>query len=253
VAAVEASLGLAEGQIAATEELMGAMLDSSREVGAITDIVDELKDLVFTTSSATEEHSQATTEVSGHLADTANLAAAMRDRAGQGLATTQAIAVRTASAAATIGEMAAAALQVNSATRELAHLAGEMTAQIGDLRLGQPPFDIAAVKTAHLAWRARLESVIQGHEQLETAKVADHHQCVFGHWYDTQGQSDLGRLPAFREIGRHHERVHALAREIVGLANQGRVADAKRLMDDFEATRDRLFETLNRVYLENTR
>ena len=253
VDAVEASLGLAEEQIAATEELMGAMLDSSREVSAITGIVDELKDLVITTSSATEEHSQATTEVSGHLADTANLAATMRDRAGQGLTATQAIATRTTHVATTIGDMAAGALQVHSATRELAHLATAMTEHIGTLRLGTPPFDIAAVKTAHLAWRARLESVIEGHEQLETTKVANHHQCVFGQWYDAQGHSELGHLPAFREIGAHHERVHALAKEIVGLANQGRIDDAKRLMADFEACRGRLFETLNQVYRENTR
>jgi methyl-accepting chemotaxis protein len=253
VDAVEASLGLAEEQIAATEELMGAMLDSSREVSAITGIVDELKDLVITTSSATEEHSQATTEVSGHLVDTANLAATMRDRAGQGLSATQAIATRTTHVAATIGDMAAGALQVNSATRELAYLATAMTERIGTLRLGKPPFDIAAVKTAHLAWRARLESVIEGHEQLDTTKVANHHQCVFGQWYDAQGHSELGNLPAFKEIGAHHERVHALAKEIVGLANQGRLADAKRLMADFEACRGRLFEALNRVYRDNTR
>ena len=253
VTAVEDSLRLADAQIAATEGLMGEMRDTSREVGAITGIVDELRDLVFAASSASEEHSQATAEVAVHLSDTTRLADAMRERAGDGLAATRAIAERTATVAGTIGSMAASALQVHSATRELTHLSAGLTKQISGLRCGTPPFDIAAVKTAHLAWRARLESVIQGHEQLETGKVADHHQCVFGQWYDGQGSAGLGRLPVFGEIGKHHERVHALARDIVALANQGRSAEAKGLMEEFEATRGRLFAALDRMYLENTR
>ena len=253
VTAVEDSLRLADEQIAATEGLMRDMLDTSREVGAITDIVEGLKDVVYTTSSATEQHAQATTEVSRNLADAAAMAAAMRERAASGLDATQAIADRATDVATHIGDMAAAALQVNSATRELTLLAEQLTEQNKDFHCGTPPFDIAAIKTAHLAWRARLESVIQGHERLDATGVANHHQCVFGKWYDGEGSSSLGRNVIFQEIGRHHERVHALARDIVALANQGRIKETERLMGEFEETRLRLFDALNRLYLENTR
>jgi methyl-accepting chemotaxis protein len=253
VTAVEDSLRLADGQIAATEDLMRAMLDSSREVGAISGLVDELRAVVATASAATEQHSKATAEVSRSLSDTAALAGTMRQRADQGLAVTQAISKRASAIADTIGEMAAAALQVHSATRELVQLSDELRARSQEIRVGEAPFDIGAVKTAHLAWRARLESVLQGHERLDASGVANHHQCEFGKWFDGQGRSDLGQHPDFQEIGRQHERVHALARDIVALANQNRVTEADRLMREFEETRRHLFEALNRLYREKTR
>jgi methyl-accepting chemotaxis protein len=253
VAAVEASLRLADEQITATEDLMRSMLESSREVGAISGLVEELRDVVTTTSSATEEHSKATAAVSQNLSDTAVLAEAMRERADLGLASSRAISERASAMAVSIGEMAAATLQINSATRELVHLADKLRARAQEVRVGAAPFDIAAIKTAHLAWRARLESVMQGHERLDASGVANHHQCDFGKWFDAQGGSALERHPAFQEIGRHHEKVHALARDIVALANQDRAREADRLMEAFEEARLRLFDTLNRLYRENTR
>jgi len=253
VTAVGDSLRLADEQIAATEALMRDMLDSSREVGAITGIVEELNDMVCTTSSATEEHSQATTEVSRNLSEAAAMASTMRQRANEGLTVTQGIADRAAEVAAGIGDMAAGSLQVNSSTRELTALATGVAKQMHAFRCGTPPFDIAAVKTAHLAWRARLESVMLGHEELAAAGVANHHQCIFGKWYDGDGTTTLGRYPLFRDVGREHERVHALAKEIVELANEGRMQEAKRRMEEFEKTRLALFDVLDRLYLENTR
>jgi len=253
VASVEDSLHLADEQIAATEDLMRDMLDTSREVGEITGIVEELTDMVCTTSSATEEHSQATTEVSRNLSEAATATAAMREQANEGLVATRSIADRAAEVATNIGDMATGSLQVNSATRELTILAEEVANRLKSFQCGTPPFDIAAVKTAHLAWRARLESVMQGHEQLDATGVANHHQCVFGKWYDGDGKTTLGRYPRFQEVGQEHERVHALARDIVALANKGRDQEAKRLMGEFEKTRLKLFDALNRLYLENTK
>jgi len=252
VAAIGDSMHLAEAQIATTEDLMQAMLTSSREVGTITDIVEELKDIVFTSSRVTEEHSQATAAIAENLAATSQGAADIHNRARLGLEATQSISKRATDVASNVGSMAASVQQVNSAARELSALTGLLSEQINDFRFGSPPFDIAAIKTAHLAWRARLESVLLGHIRLNVSEVADHHQCVFGKWYDGEGQKKFGSHPIFREIGKHHERVHALARVITEQASQGRARDTDANMREFEEVRMRLFDALNRLYLEMT-
>ena len=83
--------------------------------------------------------------------------------------------------------------------------------------------------------------------------MADHHQCVFGHWYDGEGQRKFGSNPIFREIGKQHERVHALARIIADLASRGKMREADSQMREFEEARMHLFDALNALYLEMTR
>ena len=252
VAAVEASARLAEEQIAGAEGLMRAMGDVGDEVGAIAETVDTLKDMIFTSSSATEEHSQATAAIAESLSGAARIAEDMRGQARHGLDAAQDISGRAAGVAESVAGMAAASQQVNSSSRELTRLTGLLADQIGQFELGRPPFDIAAVKTAHLAWRARLESILLGHVRLDPSEVADHHQCQFGQWYDADGRRSFAGQPIFDEIGRHHEQVHGLARRIAALVGQGKNGEASALMEQFEAVRVKLFDALNRLYLEKT-
>jgi methyl-accepting chemotaxis protein len=252
VAAVEDSSRLAEEQIAGTEELMRSMRDIGGDVGAIAGTVEELKDMIFTSSSATEEHSQATAAIAESLSHAARLAEDMRLQARQGLAATRDISERATGVAKSVAGMAAASQQVNSSARELTRLTTLHAGQIEQFALGSPPFDIAAVKTAHLAWRARLESILLGHLRLDPSEVADHHQCQFGKWYDSEGRRAFAGQSLFEEIGSHHEEVHALARRVTELAAKGQSAAASALMTEFETVRVRLFDALNRLYLEKT-
>jgi methyl-accepting chemotaxis protein len=252
VAAVEASARLAEEQIAGAEGLMRAMGDVGGEVGAIAETVDTLKDMIFTSSSATEEHSQATAAIAESLSGAARVAEDMREQARHGLDAARDISGRAAGVAESVAGMAAASQQVNSSSRELSRLTGILADQIGQFELGKPPFDIAAVKTAHLAWRARLESILLGHIRLDPSEVADHHQCQFGQWYDGEGRRSFAGQPLFDEIGRHHEQVHALARRIADLVSRGQSGEASALMEQFENVRVQLFDALNRLYLEKT-
>ncbi|MHC1789412.1 methyl-accepting chemotaxis protein [Solidesulfovibrio sp.] len=252
VTAIEDSARLAEEQIAGTEELMQSMRAVSGDVGTIAGIVEELKDMIFTSSSATVEHSQATAAIAENLSDAARTADTMRHQARQSRTATHGISKRAEVVAETIAGMAAASQQVNSSARELSRLTGLLSDQIDQFSLGTPPFDIAAVKTAHLAWRARLESILLGHIRLDPAEIADHHQCQFGQWFDSQGRQTFEGHPVFEEIGRWHEQVHALARRVAELAGKGRQDEASAVMADFETVRVKLFDALNRLYLEKT-
>ncbi|OLN25367.1 hypothetical protein DVDV_3419 [Desulfovibrio sp. DV] len=252
VAAIEDSARLAEEQISGAETLMHSMRTVSSDVGSIAGTVEELKDMILTSTRATDEHSQATAAIAENLSSAARTAEAMRRQAHQSLTATLAISERAAGVAATIADMAAASQQVNSSARELTRLTGLLTTEINQFSLGTPPFDIAAVKTAHLAWRARLESILLGHLRLDPSEVAGHHQCQFGQWYDGDGRRAFAGHPIYAEVGRFHEQVHALARRVVQFAEQGKDREAATELEDFEAVRVKLFDALNRLYLEKT-
>ncbi len=89
------------------------------------------------------------------------------------------------------------------------------------LKIGDSFVDLTHLKAVHLAWLGTLENVIWGKEVMRVEEVADHHACALGKWYDQQKGSSLSQLPIFAQLGDTHARVHALAREVIALLQQG--------------------------------
>jgi hypothetical protein len=58
----------------------------------------------------------------------------------------------------------------------------------------------------------------------------------------------MADLPGFAEAGRHHEDLHRLMGEIVGLVNRGERDKANQLMTDFNDARAGLFGELDNLY-----
>lgn len=249
VTAVENSMHMAEEQIGETDSLMEAMYMVSQEVGGITSDVDALKDMIFSASKATGEHSHASVDISKTMTTITETMDDMRDRVHKGHLSVQTISQNVTSVNATVADMATSIIQVNSSARELTNLTKRMNKSVQEFNLGDEPFNIGAIKTAHLAWRSRLEAVLQGHMQLKSAEMIDHHQCAFGKWYDNEGQQNLGKNPIFQEIGNFHEQVHALAIRIAALVEKNKKSEAQALMPEFEEVRQKLFDKLDSLYL----
>ncbi|MTJ92322.1 MAG: chemotaxis protein [Desulfovibrio sp.] len=249
VTAIEKSMSVAEEQIRETDSLMEAMHIVSQEVGGINSDVNALKDMMFSSSKATGEHSQASVNIEKMMTTIAEIMDNMRDRVHKGHLSVQNISQNVKSVNSTIAEMATSTIQVNSSARELTSLTKGMNKSICEFNLGDEPFDVGAIKTAHLAWRSRLEAVLQGHMFLKSAEMIDHHQCAFGKWYDGEGQRNWGNNPIFQEIGKLHEQVHALAIRIAALVEQGNKREAQDIMPEFEEVRQTLFDELDNLYL----
>ncbi len=134
------------------------------------------------------------------------------------------------------------AAQVQKKTLQLLHLASfangssHHTGQLADvikessdalrqsvahLKVGDSFVNLTRLKAVHLAWLGTLENVIWGKEVMSAEDVADHHACVLGQWYDQQKNSSVNQLPIFDQLGVTHARIHALAREVIVLLQQG--------------------------------
>ncbi|MBF0193821.1 MAG: CZB domain-containing protein [Magnetococcales bacterium] len=116
------------------------------------------------------------------------------------------------------------------------------------LNIAPPPFNIEMVKKAHLSWLGKLEHVIRGRSQMDPKAVASGHECDFGKWYYSEGESKFGNLAIFQKVGKVHLQVHECARGVVQYVADGKTQEAINHMDDFNVLRKELFELLDTMY-----
>lgn len=130
---------------------------------------------------------------------------------------------------------------------ELRRMSGSLKQIVNQIKIGDAKFDIASVKSAHLAWRKKLDDVIVGRMSLKAEEVVGSHDCGFGKWYDGEGKK-YQDTKVYKTIGQNHDRVHKLAREIVQMINEGNRKEASNRLEEFEEVRIALFEGLNDLY-----
>ncbi len=127
-------------------------------------------------------------------------------------------------------ETALEAEQTKNTTEKLGDLAANLQALIGRFKLaGDDAFDFEAAKSAHLAWRARIRTFLDGKGSLQVSEATSHRDCVLGKWYYGPEGRRHAHLSHMQDIEHPHERLHALIREIIELkkANRNQEAEAR--------------------------
>ena len=109
-------------------------------------------------------------------------------------------------------------------------------------------FDIVKVKTAHMNWVKRLQSVLRGELILKPEEVTAHTDCEFGKLLFSDSGKKLSSIPAYAEVSNYHEQVHVYAREVVLLYGNKQYEEAQKKMGEFETARNKLFSYLNELY-----
>jgi len=249
VEAIAASTAVAQEHIERIQGVENTARKTTGDINTLADIINQAKKLMASVASATEQQSIATDDIALNLNEASAGIASTPERVTSASNLAKEIAEDMSEIKANLSSLAASTLQVNSGAQELSKLSMSLFGTLKRFDLGKPPFDVGKVKTMHLAWRSRLESVIGGHLSLRPEEVASHHECSFGKWYDGEGSRLLGKLPEFQEVGRYHEQIHALARKIVAQAQEGQDAgDIQSSMREFEKARVSLFQKLDDLY-----
>lgn len=105
---------------------------------------------------------------------------------------------------------------------------------------GDLPLLFAGV--VHRAWVAGIASFVNG--ARENPPPLDFLQCQFGRWLDTDGVSQYGMLPVFRDIDALHRQIHALAAELCELCRQNQADEAQARLGELHNLRDTLLKQL---------
>ncbi len=223
--------------------------DTVGQIKKVSQVINQVNEIVATTATAVEEQSAATREISENVSQASQGIQEVNTNVAQSSEVAGSISREIAGVNMSSDEMATSSSQVNISAHDLQNLAARLSKFVGRFKIGEARFDIGATKGAHLQWRSKLEGLLHGRQALKPEEVADHHQCAFGKWYDGPDGQGLKGIAAFETVGQHHEKVHSYARRIVDFYHQEEKQKAAVLMDDFEQSREKLFEALDELYL----
>jgi len=131
-----------------------------------------------------------------------------------------------------ISQLADATTQDASASREtsvtIAGISQHLNTLVSQMDSGgDKSLDLSSAKAAHLNWKTRLRSFLDGESTLSADQAVSHHHCDFGKWYYSDGLQHFGHLQAIKDVERPHEELHELIRMIIDYKNNGRTQEAE--------------------------
>jgi methyl-accepting chemotaxis protein len=172
------------------------------------------------------------------------------------------IAVAVEEQSATAGEVASNIEKTSVISKEMEtmsddfmHKVNKLTGIADELRevargvrtKGSALIMLELAKTDHRLFVGKIASALQGDMNLDPTKLPDHHTCRFGKWYDKDGLWIAGKMPSYGAIGSPHERIHALAKEVVAAHNIGNRERAQQLYSELEAVSGTIITLIERL------
>lgn len=137
------------------------------------------------------------------------------------------------------------------ATGELAELLAQLQGLVRQFRVSsEASLDFDAAISAHLAWKARLRSFLDGTTSLSKEQAVSHRHCVLGKWYYGEGLARFGQLQPMQELAAPHEELHQAIAAIVEARSTGRKEEAERLYTRIEPLSQRIVGLLERLKQE---
>lgn len=231
------------------EEMQSNTGKTIEDIATISDVIVDINTIINTIATAVEEQSAATSEIAGNIAQASQGIAEVNENVARSSSMAGEIAHRIIEGNADVDEIAGSSSQVSISAHDLQNIAERLARTVAQFKVGAARFDIGAVKRAHMQWRSRLEGLLHGRNALRPEEVTNHHECAFGKWYDGPDGQTCKQIPVFREIGHHHENVHAHAKQIVAMFQNGEKEKAAALLATFETEREALFNKLDELYL----
>ncbi|MEJ2619604.1 MAG: methyl-accepting chemotaxis protein [Candidatus Thiodiazotropha sp.] len=112
---------------------------------------------------------------------------------------------------------------------------------------GDSGLDFSAAKSAHLAWKARLRSFLDGMSSLSHEEAVSDHDCVLGKWYYNEGLHQYSDIPEMRLIEQPHHELHELIRKIIEKKEHGLTKEAEILYQKIPPLSETIINLLNQV------
>lgn len=110
--------------------------------------------------------------------------------------------------------------------------------------------DLSSAKAAHLNWKTRLRSFLDGHEGLTRDEAVSHRHCNFGKWYYSEGLEHFGQLQGIIDVEKPHEELHELIRIVIDFKNNGQTAEAEAAYQQVSDISSKIVACLDAAELE---
>ena len=261
------------GQTAkATEAISARIIEMQKKTEEVVTMIQEvsvnnleLNEINTSIASAVEEQSVITAEIAETIAGAARGTIKVSDEVQEVTVSIQGeISTNISEASLGVIDVSSNIQQVNKGVREsastavgnvafakeMAKIASELRGSFSRFKLGMNKFDIGMVKAAHVSCKLHLESMLNKGAELSLDEIPDHTQCDFGKWLATAEGKGLQSHTEYPEMIRLHGQVHSLAHQIAGLHHSREKKKASELMKKFNATSQKLFMALDKLYMD---
>jgi len=105
--------------------------------------------------------------------------------------------------------------------------------------------DLSAAKAAHLNWKTKLGSFLDGKSTLSKEQAVSHHHCEFGKWYYSDGLKNFGHLQAMKDVEDPHEQLHELIRMIIDMKTNGQISEAEQAYQNVASISEKIVGLLS--------
>jgi aerotaxis receptor len=112
----------------------------------------------------------------------------------------------------------------------------DLDAQLKHFKLSDTEtYDFSQIKSAHLAWKTKVRSFINGDSGALSKEVAcSHKKCALGQWYFGEGQQKFSSNAIFRELDRPHAELHATIAKVIDHYEAGDHEQANKVYERIE-------------------
>ncbi|WP_151704346.1 methyl-accepting chemotaxis protein [Nitrincola alkalilacustris] len=137
--------------------------------------------------------------------------------------------------------------QTVSAGAGISHNIQSLMTELAQFETNVEGIDLSAAKSAHLSWKSRLRSYLDGKGTLTLQEAVSHHDCAFGKWYYSDGLKKYGHIPEMKEIEKPHERLHSSVKDAINFKQQREFDAAEACYDQVATISSEIIDLLNSI------
>ncbi len=190
---------------------------------SILNAAQKVNDQMAHISTAVDEQSATTTEVSRHIEETAEISHSIE-----------------AASAEVLGEV----MTLSKISEELRGAASGVKTKGGAVVM------IEIAKNDHKNFVEKIAACVSGKSPMSASQLPDHHSCRFGKWYYKEGRDLCAGMSSYGRIEDPHEKIHRLAKEAVGYAQMGNREKAEHFFAELRNTSRHMLDVLDNLKSE---
>lgn len=133
------------------------------------------------------------------------------------------------------------------ASGHIAHRLHELTEELAEFKTSVAGVDLGKAKAAHLAWKGRLRSYLDGKSSLSHSEAVSHRDCVFGKWFYSEGLNSYSGVAEMQQIESPHEELHQLVKAVIDCQDSGDMESAEQHYERVAELSGQIVELLNTI------
>ncbi|MBC7390399.1 MAG: CZB domain-containing protein [Opitutaceae bacterium] len=109
--------------------------------------------------------------------------------------------------------------------------------------------DLISAKAKHYLFKSKMRAYLEGSTEVPEEILSDFNKCGVGIWINTVGKKKFSNNSALMELDIIHQRIHAVAKEIIDLKKQGLQNEAEAKMFDINAIGNQIIDKIDDLSL----